>query len=247
MREKIARNEFVESGKILHESESVKLNETEDVEAGVSADSGSQATPWDPKTRIELMQNLLLFGCYYLQKYPEKTISFLDYLLFLIHWSQRLNVPGLVQLDREMRRHFSYNPDWHWAQDHSACQLLLIAVSLKDEYKLKKWEPGADRSRNNFTPAPPASARPQVPPQSQYSGRGKSAGFSNRNPRNCGGRGGGRHDTARAPVQKINEICDNFNTKGCTYPGCRRRHVCYCGSDKHSARDCPNPRMITHF
>ena len=189
MREKIARNEFVERGKILHESESVKLNETEDVEVGVSADPGSQATPWDPKTRIELMQNLLLFGCYYLQKYPEKTVRFLDYLLFLIHWSQRLNVPGLVQLDHEMHCHLAYNPDWHWAQDHSACQLSLIAVSLKDEYKLKKREPGADRPRNNFTPTPPAPSRLQGPPQSQYSGRGRSASYSTRNPRNRSGRG----------------------------------------------------------
>ena len=188
------------------------------------------------------MQNLLLFGCYYLQKYLEKTISFLDYLLFLIHWSQHLNMLGLVQLDRKMHCHFSYNPDWHWVQDHSACQLSLIAVSLKDEYKLKKREPGADHSRNNFTPAPPMTTRSQGPLQSQYLGRGKSSGYSNKNPRGRGARGGGGHqDSAHAPVQKINEICNNFNTKGCTYPSCRRCHVCYCGSDKHSARDCPNP------
>ena len=103
MREKIGHSEFVESGKILLEADYVGHNDAEDIKAGVSADPDSQATPWGPKTRIKLMEKLLLFGCYYLQKFPDKTISFLNYLLFLIHWSRCLNVPGLMQLDREMR------------------------------------------------------------------------------------------------------------------------------------------------
>ena len=103
MREKIGHSEFVESGKILHEADYLGQNDAEDIKVGVSTDPDSQATLWDPKTRIELMEKLLLFGCYYLQKFPDKTISFLDYLLFLIHWSWCLNVPSLVQLNREMR------------------------------------------------------------------------------------------------------------------------------------------------
>ena len=103
MREKIDCNEFVESGKILHEADYVGHNDAEDIEAGVSMDPDSQATLGDPKTRIELMEKLLLFSCYYLQKFQDNTISFLDYPLFLIHWSRHLNVPSLVQLDREMR------------------------------------------------------------------------------------------------------------------------------------------------
>ena len=138
MREKIGRSEFIECGKILHEAVNEKYNLTEDIEAGISANPASQAPPWDPKTRIELIQNLLLFGCFYLQKFLKKTVSFLDYLLFLIYWSQCLNVPGLVQLDREMHRHYANNPEWHWVQDYSVCQLALIAVSLKDEYQQKK-------------------------------------------------------------------------------------------------------------
>ena len=67
MCEKIGCNEFIESGKILHEADYTKHSNAEDIEAGVSGDTESQATPWDPRTRIELVEKLLLFGCFYLQ------------------------------------------------------------------------------------------------------------------------------------------------------------------------------------
>ena len=258
MREKIAHNEFVEIGRILQEADPDEANSQEDREAGViTADQPNQAMPYDPKTRIQLVQNLILFACFYLQKYPAKTFSFLDYLLFLISWSAHLTVAGLVQLDHEMRPHFLKNPDWSWRQDHRPCQLALINVSLKEEYTVKKLNQGAPSSANRFG-GPQHFRQPQQSwsrsvqdPKPGYKGKGKSNGQNHKYFDRRTSSSGAPGSSTNYSSSPRNEICNNYNVYKCNYSKCKRVHTCYCGSEHHRAPECNQkhlwPSQSTRF
>jgi len=43
----------------------------------------------------------------------------------------------------------------------------------------------------------------------------------------------------RTPFSQNTEICRNWNSKGCIYKNCKRRHICLTCQGNHSAKQCP--------
>ena len=59
--------------------------------------------PINIKSKMELFNKFFFFGSFYLQRYPEKTVSFFDYLMYLMEQAEVLNLLNLVMLDHRMR------------------------------------------------------------------------------------------------------------------------------------------------
>ena len=85
------------------------------------------------KTIPEFFKALYLFGIFYLQKYPEKTASFLEYALYMQCMMTTLSLLGLTRLDNQFRAQFVTHPDWSWACDKFIFQQILEEVKSKAE------------------------------------------------------------------------------------------------------------------
>ena len=92
------------------------------------------------KTKLEVFEQLILFACYFLQKYPEKTGSFLDYLLYLFDHCHRLTVEGIIELDHRVREEFCANPDWNWSQTRPETDITARGVLDDDRYRIKNHD-----------------------------------------------------------------------------------------------------------
>ena len=130
----IARNEFISLGKLMHNlAEGVPMAPADMRDPGY-ATKNVPPPPENIKSLVELLKRLLLFGSFYLQKFPGKMVSFFDYLLFLIEYSENLTMQSLVTLDHLMRQDFASNPEWNWAQHRAANTRTRDRVLHKDRY-----------------------------------------------------------------------------------------------------------------
>jgi hypothetical protein len=104
----------------------------------------------------------------------------------------------------------------HWAE-----QALIKGPLLPES-----WAPLPDEYTTDLL-GPEALRRPQ------HAGAGTStSGTADRV-------GGGRKRKA-SDSKVADQVCNNFNTGTCNYPGCRRRHDCAkCGKEGHAALACP--------
>ena len=115
MREKII-NMFVSMGDILYDTAaSNNLRAAEQAEMYSPKYLAQNVPPsTNIKSKLELFNRLFFFASYYLQKYPEKMVSFFDYLMYLMEQAEVLDVSDLVMLDHRMRQDFACHPDWNW-------------------------------------------------------------------------------------------------------------------------------------
>ena len=134
MREKII-NMFVSMGDILYDTAaSNNLRAAEQAEMYSSEYLAQNVPPpTNIKSKLELFNRLFFFASYYLQKYPEKMVSFFDYLMYLMEQADVLDVPDLVMLDHRMRQDFAYHPDWNWGQHRpeSLCTIDRVTNKIK--------------------------------------------------------------------------------------------------------------------
>ena len=109
--------------------------------------------PDDIATKLQIFNCLFLFRHYYLQKFPEKMLSFFDYLMFLMKMSGKLNVKGLLVLDHLMREDFAAHPEWNWTQNHSESQFIMTRVLSKPSYLIaqdwRQYQQNNYRGQNN--------------------------------------------------------------------------------------------------
>ena len=120
------------------------------------------------KTKSEIFRALYLFGMYYLQVYPEKTVSFLEYLCLLTKMNSKLNMEGMLQLDYDLRTLFLSHPEWIWSQKHPEAYLITTDIAQDKDFQLQ----------NQGTKSKSGSARQQGGDQRNSSrGRGRSHFF----------------------------------------------------------------------
>ena len=117
MREKILC-EFVSMGDILYDTAAVRnLSKEEELDMRSQEYLSHNVHPrTNIKSKLELFKCLFYFTSYYLQQYPTKTVSFFEYLLYIMEQATLLSVAELVDLDHQMRMDFYVHPEWNWAQ-----------------------------------------------------------------------------------------------------------------------------------
>ena len=141
VRDKIANSTFVLMGDMVHDTDlSENLQRVERTNQGHLLQNVLPPPP-NIKSKLELFQQLFLFGSFYLQKFPHKMASFFDYLLYLMKQADMLTVAGLVHMDHLMHHDFAANPDWNWAQHRAMSSKTQNRVILKDEYKISTYKP----------------------------------------------------------------------------------------------------------
>ena len=221
VRDSIGRDEFVSLGKLLHDT-AEGVNLYVDMKSANYMTRNVPPPPDDIRSLVELLQRLFLFGSYYLQLYPQKTVSFLDYMLFLIDYSDTLTVEGLSTVDHYMRQQFATHPEWSWSQYRDGAKCALDRVIHKDKFKRSKPQYFAQ----NFQ---------------QSGSKFKSNPTQSQNNKRKGGptKGGSKPKKQKTKEEMSNEVCLRFNSAGgCKWKNdCYRRHVCInChGSHKNSA------------
>ena len=223
VRDKIARNEFVEL---------VNLHRVEDVEHSRKkqggADADESAGRSSIKDRPEFFYLLYKFGMYYLQCYPEKTVAFLEYMAFLTRYGKKYTVNQLVRLDTSCRRHFVQNPEVNW--DPTLPHIERFVRDLQVEAD----EPKGGSTSNATQVKVQQKAKPQ---QQKYgwqdygnkwnSGQGQSV------------TGKKRGNFAQSSRDK-DDICHDFNFRRCTIAKCYWEHCCWeCRSYDHNYERCP--------
>ena len=112
-RGKIARDEFFELIK-LYKIEDTRVDTpfvTNLQDAGLLTVNVPKSA--QPKTKGDYFQLLYAFGQFYLQIYPGKTASFLEYLSYMTTYASEFTVQGLMCLDNELRRLYIQNPMWN--------------------------------------------------------------------------------------------------------------------------------------
>ena len=100
------------------------------------------------KRNIDLLRQLFLLGSYYLQYYPGETVSFLDYLLFLMSQMNNLNLDSLLPLDAGMRFEYAMHPEWNWNQQRIQILSVINQVLHNPKY-LTHYNPNRRQGRAN--------------------------------------------------------------------------------------------------
>ena len=171
------------------------------------------------KTRPDIFRMLYSFGQIYLQRYPEKSVGFLEVLGFLTKYAADYPLVIFTKLEKDIREFYVTNPDLSWnitrddikeficQADHKHKKILLEAVN-----STPRTQPLQQHQNNNQN----SYAKKSLNFGSPQSG---SRGKSSKKHKKC-------------------ERCKNWNFRQCTSRYCDREHVCYdCGSSHH-AEDC---------
>ena len=232
MREKII-NMFVSMGDILYDTAaSNNLRAAEQAEM-YSPEYLAQNVPppTNIKSKLELFNRLFFFASYYLQKYPEKTVSFFDYLMYLMEQADVLDVPDLVMLDHRMRQDFACHPDWNWGQHRPESLRTIDRVTNK--IKIAAAKAAVARAHLPFGGRGGYAAR---------GGRGRGHSYGNNQVQ------GGRVNKKHTGKPKITEEmvkdkhCLSWNAGNCSCPPgkrCWRKHVCLQCDGDHMVINCP--------
>ena len=234
MREKII-NVFVSMGDILYDTAaSNNLRAAEQAEMySPKYLAQNVPPPTNIKSKLELFNRLFFFTSYYLQKYPEKTVSFFDYLMYLMEQAEVLDVADLVMLDHRMRQDFACHPDWNWGQH---CPESLCTIDrVTNKIKIAAAKAAVARAHQPFAGCGGYGAR---------GGRGRGYNHGNNQATE-----GGRVNKKRVGKPKITEEmvkdqhCLSWNAGKCNCPPgkrCWHRHVCLGCEGDHMVIDCPD-------
>ena len=227
VRDAIAQNEFISLGKILHDT-------VQGVPISCEMNDGNYSThnvpppPESIKTLVELICRLLLFATFYLQKYPHKMVSFLDYMLCLIDHADQLNIQGLVTLDHMWHQEFTINPHWNWSQHRDQNIRTRSRVVKKDMYK-GSCLPGRNfGNTQNFS-----GNNNKGKPQTQYQ---PNKGQKHKYTLDHGSKPKCQFKT---PEDRAKETCLMYNKNECKWgENCQRKHICVNCHGKHCAFEC---------
>ena len=99
MRQKIMRDEVFDLEKIYAVSE----HADEYRQSVFNLQSSNTPAKLTIKTIPKFFEALYLFGNFYLQKYPEKTVSFPEYALYMQRIMTTLSLLSLTRLDNQFR------------------------------------------------------------------------------------------------------------------------------------------------
>ena len=189
IREKIARDQFFELAK-MYTGEFKKQKRAPTLESHLKEFLVKER---EPSKKSEVFELLYRFGMFYLQVYPGKTASFLEYLHYLTTTGARFNVVGLMRLDSELRKLFLDHADWNWNLARFEVQNVLLEISSNPAYQLQ-------------------SATASVAPKQQQSQRGSFRG------RGRGGRGRGRgRGAVTSPTAVTQQRCIKWNEGTCSW------------------------------
>ena len=177
------------------------------------------------KTKSEIFKALYLFGMCYLQVYPEKTVSFLEYLYLLTKMNNKLNVDGMLQLDYDLRTLFLSHPHWIWSQKHPEAYLITTEISQEKEFQLQNL---GGRGKGNNSKQQGGDSR------NSSLGRGRS-------------RGGGTHCHQSQQPHKCKGTCNAWNDGNCSYGAdCHWQHKCpTCNDFSHCHINCLRATLTT--
>ena len=173
-----------------------------------------------------LFKCLYLYGMYYLQAYPEKTLGFLDYCSTLSGYAWFCSPEGLLCIDAELRGWYVAHPEHNWSQDN------FEVIDIKTELA---GDESVSRKANNCIGGMCGRGAPQMQGLRGISrgcghGRGSFRGGNQ-------GRAVGSSGTSRPALSS--QICDRFNCGECMADGCPHVHICYCHDPTHCLLNYP--------
>ena len=85
----------------------------------VTVTTTTKNVPKKITNKSELFYLLYNFGQYYLQLYPEKASSFLEYCAFLTKICDDFTAQSLVELDNRIHKEYVIHPQWNWDQTNA--------------------------------------------------------------------------------------------------------------------------------
>ena len=150
MRDKIIKAEFIPleklgSDDLLQQA----MRQAEMTDQGYAIWNVPAKVPKTPvKSKFEIFHHLFLFGSYYLLYYPGKTVSFFDYLLFLMSQVNVLNLDGMLALDAGMQFEYAMQPDWNWNQQRIQLLTVVNQVLHNRKYSIN-YDPNHRQARQN--------------------------------------------------------------------------------------------------
>ena len=224
VRDKIARNEFVELV-ALHKVEDAELSRKKQATAEAD-DSVSKSAI---KDRPEFFYLMYKFGMYYLQCYPEKTVAFLEYMAFLTRYGKKYTVSQLVRLDTSCRRHFAQNPSVNWNPSLPHIERFVRDIQVEIE----------ENKGGSTTNGVQVKVQPKAKLQQQ------KFGWQDHGNKWHTGQGyqqssGRKRGSASYSSRNKDDICRDFNFRRCTRPKCYWEHCCWeCRSYDHNVDRCP--------
>ena len=223
VRERIFKDEFIPLSEILHDpSSSANLQKIEYKENGVTTTTTTTLPKSKgAKSKLEIIDKLLKFASYYLQKYPEKTITVLDYLQFLIKECGNLTVAGILHLDDGLHRLFTQDPSVPWSANSYDAWVHIHDTTSKSHFMLSEVHKNNSNNYQN---------------QSQNTGSGNGS-FKSQNSQNSWGNGNGcgrggfqqnkqNFQNNQPPHKPFDReaaaltICENWNYRSCKRPDC---------------------------
>ena len=172
---------------------------------------------------------------------PEKMLGFLDYLMFLMEYSTKLNVKGMVMLDDLMREDFATNPEWNWSQHRSESHFTIQRVvsekqfqtNYNTESKQNQQQPGGFKQQNGYSGN---NLRPRQNYQGSFSSSYPNQNFSQGQSQGRGGQG----QKCRRTDQFSEEVSVGWNVDSCSRgTNCKRQHVCTVCKGQHKQNNCP--------
>ena len=92
----------------------------------VTVTTTTKNVPKKITNKSELFYLLYNFGQYYLQLYPEKASSFLEYCAFLTKICDDFTAQSLVELDNLIRKEYVTHPQWNWDQTNAVIDKLYL-------------------------------------------------------------------------------------------------------------------------
>ena len=92
----------------------------------VTVTTTTKNVPKKITNKSELFYLLYNFGQYYLQLYPEKASSFLEYCAFLTKICDDFTAQSLVELDNLIRKEYVTHPQWNWDQTNAVIDKLYM-------------------------------------------------------------------------------------------------------------------------
>ena len=222
----IVKNEFVDLNRMFNGEETMSANI-----GGITITSSSVSNKSITK-KSEVFYLFYQFGQFYLQVFPEKAVSFLEYLGFLTKYTANFWVQGLIRLDAALHTQYTSHPEWNWDQSRIQINRIYdlmtrdqsnIAVST-NAYKVQsKPLQNKSNSQVNFQKQKPNFVPPTLEP--------------------------GLQKLVDANPNIMSERCKghNFNPKGCKFgKKCLRLHVCfYCDNHSHLATSCT--AQLVHY
>ena len=190
------------------------------------------------KSKFDLFRWLFLFASFYLQFYPGKTVSFFDFLLFLMEQATFLTLTGLIALDSVMCQDFAANPEWNWSQHRTESIRSIQHIVQNKNYQMSSFH-GATTSKSNNKNKNYGGNNGHN--SGTHYGGHNHFGYNNNFNSGMGYAGNGKGKGKKSRAVDPEEPCRKFNAGECNDPNCKCKHVCgNCHEEGHVRPNCPH-------